>query len=260
MAPPAASNSKTWPPVGGPPDLDGDAFFQPIAASIPRTQQPSPNQQQAGSPHIGDPLAAITATVQRMTHPTSRSSKSVDGSLQEQIPWKRAARPLDYHPTHPQSQPRPTRFDECRFRPHFHGPSKKITDIKQRWPNHSRSSGRTSLHSSPWRFFFITVQQHGQRLTSENQMATFTIQQAFVGHHSRRTSKSKPMTHRPTGRNHARPDRRRPTPLPDLFFSITQKQLPTRSAPTDLGWQPPVVSMAHQRSHLEHASHANKAP
>ncbi|KAL6000560.1 hypothetical protein ACLOJK_024259 [Asimina triloba] len=36
MAPPAVSNSKTWPPVGGPADLDGDAFFS--------TQQPAPNR------------------------------------------------------------------------------------------------------------------------------------------------------------------------------------------------------------------------
>ncbi|KAL5978102.1 hypothetical protein ACLOJK_029219 [Asimina triloba] len=70
------------------------------------------------------------------------------------------------HTVHPQSQPRPSRrqplvarFDECHFRPHFYGPSKQITDIKQRWPNHSRSSECTNLRSSPWCFFFTTVQQ-----------------------------------------------------------------------------------------------------
>ncbi|KAL6000111.1 hypothetical protein ACLOJK_034789, partial [Asimina triloba] len=74
---------------------------------------PTISGQQAGSPHIGDPLAAITATVQRMTHPASRSSK--------------AARPLDHHPTHPHSEQRPdppsksSVMDVSRQHPVAHG-------------------------------------------------------------------------------------------------------------------------------------------
>ncbi|KAL6009725.1 hypothetical protein ACLOJK_000154, partial [Asimina triloba] len=145
MAPPAASNSKTWPPVGGPPDLDGDAFFQPIATN-PKSHFFKPICLFVRPAKIRWPRS-IQAASDGQTLTAQSGSSDPSGGPRNQRGSRRSANLGRTH-SEPITHQSPLKFTSSS-KLHFHGNEKSSSAHF----DHNFRAARVQ-RSAPWRIFF----------------------------------------------------------------------------------------------------------